>query len=151
MRIYNYKFSTDVHPDVAYMISNALESSFTETKLSLQVHAYSEYDYFFIADQEDQDKMISLINSVVDLFKTDDVNDIYYSKIVDEIKDVTDVVLNDIDKYDDLANLYGSLKNVVLNFYYNSNNQNTILDKVIEKGVGSLGKHDKIILDGSVK
>lgn len=151
MRIYNYKFNENVHPDVAYLISSALEDSFTETKLSIQVHAYTEYDYFFIADQEDQDKMISVINSVVDSVKTDDLNDLYYGKVVNEIKDVTDDVLSNIDKYDDLINMYGTLKNVVLNFYYNSNNQNTILDKVIEKGIESLGKHDKIILDSSVK
>jgi hypothetical protein len=151
MRIFNYKFNTEVHPDIAFLIKESLESEFTETKLSLQVHAYSEYSFFFIAEKEDQDKMTSIIMKIVDDVKTDDVDDIYYGVIVDDIKDVTDEVFKNIDKYADLVNLYNSLSNVVLNFYYNSSNADTVLDKIIENGISSLGKHDKIILEESVK
>lgn len=151
MRIYNYKFNTEIHPDIAFCIKEALENEFTETKLSLQVHAYSEHNFFFIAEKEDQDKMISIIMKIVDDVKTDDVDDIYYGVIVDDIKDVTDEVFKNIDEYGELGNLYSSLSNVVLNFYYNSSNADTVLDKIIESGINSLGKHDKIILEESVR
>jgi hypothetical protein len=145
IKIFKYELkdiSCGIHlNDVEFFIFQRMESTFTRTILELRVHTFGDNGFYFISDMEDQNKMIDLFSTVENLKEFGDFETSY--------KDVTDQILNNIDNFDSVENFND--KNTILDFYYDINNQDTVLDKILEKGVDSLSKHDKIILDQSVK
>jgi hypothetical protein len=93
---------------------------------------------------EDQLKMIKIFKD----FKDDTTNKIF-GEYTTSYEDVTDEILSNIDNYDSIKNFND--RNTLLEAYYNIYTPDAVLDKIIDKGVDSLSKHDKIILDESVK
>ena len=146
MKIFKFQIkdiSAGIHlQDVFYLINQRMISTFTETVLDLKVHSIDDNNFYFISSLEDQQTMIDIMKSSEDLKPT--FGDFEFSYC-----DVTDEIVGNIDDYDSIKNYNGD--NVILNSYYKEFSSDDILDKIIEYGVNSLSKHDKIILDNSVK
>ena len=146
MRIYKYtvKYKEDVdflvYDTVNYFILNDIESTFPEIKLELQVHSFDDNSFFFIADNQDQEKMFNAMSITKEY---DTVMDFCGGfDIISE--DVTDEVLNNIDKYDNIGNFVD--RNTLLEYYHKVFNEDSVLDKILESGIESLNKYDKNIL-----
>jgi hypothetical protein len=98
-----------------------------------------EYSFFFISDINDQ---IKIINKFEETCKK--ISHTFDYKVI--YKDMTDEILNNIDKYDSLPNFIED-KNTLLEYYYKVVDKDSVLDKILEKGVESLNEHDKIVLN----
>ena len=149
MKIFKYELkdiSAGIHiNDLEYLLYTEMVSTFTETILQLKVHTVGDSNvFYFISDMGDQSKMMK----VFDDFESDTNIDIF-GEYTTSYQDVTDEVLGNIDSYDSITNFND--RNTLLEAYYKIYTPDTILDKILEKGVDSLSKHDKIILDESVK
>lgn len=146
MKIYKYtvKYKEDVdfsvYDTVNYFILNDIESTFPEIKLELQVHSFDDNSFFFIADDQDQEKMFNAMSITKEY---DAVMDFCGGfDIISE--DVTDEVLNNIDKYDNIGNFVD--RNTLLEYYHKVFNEDSVLDKILESGIESLNEYDKNIL-----
>lgn len=148
MKIFKYEIkdiSAGVHLlDIEYLIHSAMVDVFTKTILDLKIHTIDDNIFYFISDMEDQIKMMNIFNDFNDESLKYEFGD-YVLSYFDE----TDKVLNNIDEYDSIENFND--KNTLLEHYYTVFTPNTILEKVFDKGISSLTKHDKIILDESVR
>ena len=145
MKIFKYELkdiSAGVHiNDIGFFLFERMKNCFTLTILELTVHTFGEDTFYFIADQKDQFKMIEIFTNIQDLK--------YFGEFETSFKDVTDEIINNIDEFDSVENFND--RNTLLEYYYKIYTPDKILDKILDKGVDSLSKHDKIILDESVK
>lgn len=146
MKIYKYtvKYKEDVdfsvYDTVNYFILNDIENTFPEIKLELQVHSFDDNSFFFIADDQDQEKMFNAMSITKEY---DSVMDFCGGfDIISE--DVTYEVLNNIDKYDNIGNFVD--RNTLLEYYHKVFNEDSVLDKILENGIESLNEYDKNIL-----
>lgn len=150
MKIFKYDIkdiSAGIHiNDIQYIFYTKMIETFTETVLHLKVHTIDDSDsFYFISDMEDQIKMISIFN---ELNSDTNIRETFGDYEATH-KDVTDEILNNIDNYDSIENFND--RNTILESYYRAYTPDAVLDKIIDKGVSSLSKHDKMILDESVK
>jgi len=145
MRIYKYVFEfKDIDVDfsdletVIYFVEKDLLELFPEFILDIKVHSPSDaYYFFFISDIDDQLKIIKkLEEGAKEISHTFDYKVIY--------KDLTYDILNNIDNYDSIPNFTD--KNTLLDYYYKVFNKDSVLDKIIERGINSLNNHDKEVL-----
>lgn len=150
MKIFKYDIkdiSAGIHiNDIQYILYTLMIDAFTETVLHLKVHTIDDSDsFYFISDIEDQIKMINVFKE----FNSDKGIKETFGDYETSYEDVTDEILSNIDNYDSIENFND--KNTILESYYRIYTPDAVLDKIIDKGVLALSKHDKIILDESVK
>lgn len=149
MKIFKYEIkdiSAGIHiDDIQYLLYTQMVEKFTETVLDLKVHTINNKCFYFISDMDDQIEMINIF----DEFNSDKSYKEVFGDYETSYEDVTNDVLNNIDEYDSIENFND--RNNILLAYYRIYTPDVILDKIIDKGVESLSKHDKIILDESVK
>lgn len=149
MKIFKYEIkdiSAGIHiDDIQYLLYTQMVETFTETVLNLKIHTINDNCFYFISDMEDQTKMINIF----DEFNSDVSYREVFGDYETSYEDVTNVVLSNIDDYDSIEN-FNDRNNILLT-YYRIYTPDVILDKIIDKGVNSLSKHDKIILDESVR
>ena len=135
----------NIHPDVEYLLEKELYDTFTEEFLKKRVHTVDDDSFFFIAEGEDQKKMIKILSD------TEDIQEIFKCKILLSYEDVTEDVFQNIDKYSKIPNIYEEGKNTFLDCYLEIFSPDAVLDKILEKGIDSLNPVDKEILENSVK
>lgn len=146
MKIYKYivKYKNDVdfstYDTVNYFIQSDIENTFPEIKLELQIHSFDDNSFFFIADNEDQEKMFSAML----ITKGSDVIMNFCGGFDILSEDVTEVVLNNIDKYDNIKNFVD--RNTLLEYYHKVFDKDSVLDKILESGINSLNQYDKNVL-----
>ena len=147
MRIYKYTIEykdTDIDfpttSTLDYFLEADIESTFPEIKLELQAHSFDYNSFFFIADDEDQKKMFDILLSNE---KSEHLQEFCGGfSILSE--DFTDEVLNNIDKYDNIENFVD--RNNLLEYYNKVFDKDSVLDKILERGIDSLNEYDKNIL-----
>lgn len=122
--------------DLAFvLIDELIESKFSQEKINIQFHTNEDYEFFFIGILEDQEVIKNIIEEVK--------SDLDFECI---IEDHTNNIFNNSSEYADLPNFCAD-RNTLLEYFYNNQNKDGVLDKILEFGIESLNIHDRNILE----
>lgn len=144
--IYNkkrvFKYSLVDNSDYLYFIEKDLIELFGMDYINENMHQVDESVIFLRASVEQHEKVREILSEEnIFNFYTEELN----LDTLFEIEDLTDKIFDNIQKFEGLENLNSDL-NLFTNVYYTMD-KDDILDKIIEKGMGSLNKHDHNILE----
>lgn len=137
-----FKYSLVNNSEYLYFIENDLIELFGMDYIDENMHQVDESVIFLRASVEQHEKVREILSEEnIFNFFTEELN----LDTLFEIEDITDNIFDNIQKFEGLENFNSDI-NLFTNVYYTMD-KDDILDKIIERGIGSLNKHDHNILE----